>query len=527
MFTKFKKSLCILLCILISTLFLNGCNSEEKYVLYFELDSAPSTLDPQLVRTSSEELLVKNLFEGLMRENEKGEVVKGAASDYAVSDDGKTYTFTLREGAKWSDDKPLKGEDFVFAFERAVDPKNKAPNVALLYSIVGAKDIAEGKNNTALGVTSTNDKNVTITLNSPDPNFLRTLSTAICMPCRKDVYNKARGQYGIVPEQIVTNGSFKIRFWDKGENFSFRINKFADYNGSFIAEASAVIFSVGNISGRALRIDEANLDMGFINISEATDKSNLFSYEKSSYILLINEKSTLGGKDFRKAFAKSIHRNRLKNELGKEFKESTCLIPNTVLLNGTPLSSKIKNTAPPSYDPNAAYSLYISAAKNTKDMPKSVNILYYGNDAVKALAQLVAENMQQSLGAVVNATPTSSEAELISSVKNNEYTLAIIPLNVASGNPSQFFEVFTKNSNNNIYGFKNQSYDKAVEKIKPNSSEQTIIEASEAAIKTIISNTTIIPLAMHLEAFSYSKAFELPTISPFGGVVDLALVKKI
>ena len=192
----------------------------------------------------------------------------------------------------------------------------------MLYSIVGAKDIAEGKNNTALGVTSTNDKNVTITLNSPDPNFLRTLSTAICMPCRKDVYNKAKGQYGIVPEQIVTDGSFKIRFWEKGENFSFRINKFADYNGSFIAEASAVIFSVGNISGRALRIDEANLDMGFINISEATDKSNLFSYEKSSYILLINEKSTLGGKDFRKAFAKSIHRNRLKNELGKEFKES-------------------------------------------------------------------------------------------------------------------------------------------------------------------------------------------------------------
>ncbi|MBO5105693.1 MAG: hypothetical protein J6C29_02230, partial [Clostridia bacterium] len=88
-------------------------------------------------------------------------------------------------------------------------------------------------------------------------------------------------------------------------------------------------------------------------------------------------------------------------------------------------------------------------------------------------------------------------------------------------------EAFTKNSNKNIYGFKNKKYDDAVSKIKPDADEQVIIDASQSALKTLINDTTIIPLAMHLEAFAYGNEFTCPTISPFGGVIDLALVRKI
>lgn len=524
---KFKKLICLILCLILSFLVFSGCGGEDAYVLYFELDSAPKTLDPQLASGTTEELLIKNLFEGLMRENSKGEVVKGAASDYTVSSDGKTYTFTIREGAMWSDDTPLTAKDFVFAFERAVDPKNKAPYVASLYSIKGAKDIAEGNKKNGLGITSPDDNTITIELDSPDPNFLRTLTTSICMPCRKDIYNKAKGQYGLVPERLVTNGSYKIRFWEKAEKFSFRINKFTEYNGAFPAEATAVIFNVGNMAERAAKIEEGNLDMGFINISNAGENTQLFTYEKSSYVLLINKDSTLGSKDFRNAFAKSIHRNLLKNELGKSLNEASCLIPNTVLLNGTSLSSKITVTIPPEYDPTGAYSLYLSAAKVVKDMPKKIDILYYGEAEGKELSSLVVENMQQALGAVVNAIPTDSEAELKNRISNGEYTLAILPITAANNSPTHFFEIFTTNSNNNIYGFKNKKYDEEVAKITTDTDEKTIIDASQMALKTLISDITIIPLAMHLEAFAYGTEFTCPTVSPFGGVIDLALVRKI
>lgn len=524
---KLKKIISIVLCFIISLLCFIGCGSDEAYVLYFELDSSPQTLDPQLVNGKSEELLVKNLFEGLMRENSNGEIVNGAASNYSVSDDGKTYTFTLRKDAKWSDGKALKAEDFVFAFERAVNPKNKAPYVASLYSIVGAKEIAEDNKEAKLGVSAPNDGTVVINLNTPDESFLHTLTTSICMPCRKDIYTKAKGQYGLVPERIVTNGSFKIRFWDKGEKFNFRINKFTEYNGDFPAEAKAVIFNVGSPEGRALRIENGNLDMGFVNYSESNQKSNLFSYEKSSYVLMINKNSAFGSSDFRKAFTKSIHRNRLKNELGKSFKESACLIPNTVLLNQKSLASQITVSVPPTYEPNEAHSLYISAAKEVKDLPSKIDILYFGDKDVENLALLVAENMQQSLGAVVNAIPTETEAALLSSVSTGDYTLAIIPITAKSDDPSQFFEAFTENSTNNIYDFKSSEFDELVSKIKPNAKESVILDASESALKKIISKTTIIPLAMHLEAFAYSKELTCPTISPFGGVIDLALIRKV
>lgn len=522
-----KKLLCLILCIVLGTICFSGCDSNEDYVLYFELDSAPKTLDPQLVSGTSEELLVKNLFEGLMRENSNGEIVKGAVSDYSISADGKTYLFTLRDGAKWSDDAPLKADDFVFAFNRAVDPKTKSPYVASLYGIVGAKEIAEGEKTNDLGVTALDDKSIKIQLTAADPSFLRTLTTAICMPCRKDIYNKANGQYGIVSDRIVTNGSYKLRFWEKAEKFSLRINKFAEYNGDFSAEAAAVIFNVGQIDGRAVRIDEGNVDMGFVNIAETSDNSNLFTYEKSSYVLMINKDSSVGSTDFRKAFSKSIHRNRLKNELGKSLSESACLIPDTVLVNGLKLASEITVAVPPSYEPNEAHSLYIKAAKNTKNMPSKINILYYGDEEIGDLALLIAENMQQALGAVVNAVPTDSEAALLNSVANGDYTLAIVPITAKSAEPSQFFEVFTKNSNNNIYGFHNEKYDKHISKIKPGASIDLVTEASESALKTLISENTIVPLAMHLEAFSYSKDFNCPTVSPFGGVIDLALVRKV
>ena len=69
--------------------------------------------------------------------------------------------------------------------------------------------------------------------------------------------------------------------------------------------------------------------------------------------------------------------------------------------------------------------------------------------------------------------------------------------------------------------------DETVSKITADADKKTVINASQTALKTLISDITIIPLAMHLEAFAYGAEFTCPTISPFGGVIDLALVRKI
>lgn len=524
---KLKKILCLLFCLLIPFAGLGGCGSEQKYVLYIELNDTPDTLDPQLANGITEELLTRNLFEGLMRLDAEGNVTYGAAESHRVSSDGKTYTFTISESAKWQNGEAVTADDFVYGLTRAVDPALAAPYAASLYGIVGAKERHSGKK-VALGITASDVRTLTIRLRAADPNFLKTLTTAIAMPCHRTTYEKAKGQYGKTGEHLLSNGSYRLRYWNKVEDFSLRINKNEEYAGPFAAEAMAVIFSAGTLSGRAARIDEENLDMGFVSRREATDQSQLFTFETSGYALVINRDSAFGGKAFRNAFARSIHRNVLKNELDVSLCESGCLLPGTVKLNGKALSSQMTVTVPPVYDPEHAHETYIDAAGQSKNLPSSIEILYYGDESVTTLAKLVAESFQQSLGAVVNVKATETETDLLTAVESKNYALAILPISAQSEDPAQFFGQFTSQSGGrNIYGYKNSKYDAAVSKITATASTETVTKAAEKALNLLISDLTIIPLALRTEAFAYGNSFSCPTITPFGGVIDLALVRKI
>lgn len=523
-----KKLLSLLLAVILSCSIIGGCSSTESYVLYLELNEQPDTLDPQLVNGNSEEIIVKNLFEGLMREDSDGNIVCGAAESYTLSPDKLTYTFKIRDDAKWSNGDALTAEEFVFGFTRAVDPKNLAPYASILYNIQGAEEINTGKQGGVLAVTAIDTKTLKIQLKTPDSKFLETLTAAVCMPCHKTTYEKAKGQYGKTGDHIISNGSFRLRFWNKEETFSLRLNKNEEYTGAFKSEANAVIFSVGELSGRAARIDEANLDLGFINNSEATGKSNIYTFEKTCYALVINKSSAFGSDDFRKAFALSINRERLKTELGKSLTETNSLIPTSVLLNDKPISSQISAVSPPSYSPDIAYNLYIKAAKEAKDLPSAAEIIYCGNDEVTDMAKLIAENFQQTLGAVVNLKAMDSENELYSAMNSGSYQLAIVPLTAQSDDPKLFFDEFISITNGkNIYGFYDAAYDAEVNRITTTADTATVIDASTKASNLLINDISVIPLCLYTEAFSYGKDFTVPVVSPYNGIVDLALIRKI
>ena len=523
---RLKKLLSVFLSLIICFTCFVGCNEVKNYILYMELNEKPDTLDPQLANGNTEELIVKNLFEGLMRKDESGKIVTGAAETYEISDNKLTYTFKIRDNAKWSNGDDLTAEDFVFAFNRAVNPKTKSPYVASLYSIIGAKPIGSGEN-TSLGVTALNNKTLQIKLKTQNPDFLETLTTAICMPCNKKVFEKAEGQYGKVKEHIVSNGSYRVRFWTKDGDFSLRLNKNEEYSGDFASEANAIIFSAGDTKGRAARIDKENLDLGFIDFSEATNQSNLFTFEKICYALVINKNSPIGSTAFRNAYSLAIHRNRLKNELGKSLTETSLILPSSILLNGNILSKKIKSYAPSIYNPDEAYRLYLNAVKELGKPPTSTEIVYYGGGEVTQMARLVAENFQQAFGAVVNLKLANSEKDLLSAVESQNYQLAIIPITAQNNSVNDFLEIFTSTSKQNIYGFKNKKYDAEVKKITPALSEADIIKTTENALQLIMQDLSIIPICYSTEAFAYGKSFSVPTISPYGGVVDMALVRKI
>lgn len=173
----------------------------------------PASLDPQQISGTWENDVVGDLFEGLVTEGADGERIPGAAKSWTVSDDGTTYTFSLRKNGKWSDGKPVTAEDFVFALQRIMTPSNASDYAYILYPIKNAKAInsAKAKPET-LGVRAVDDYTLEITLERPTPYFLDQLSHYTAYPLPKHVVEKY-GKDWTDPGKMVSNGAFELTDW--------------------------------------------------------------------------------------------------------------------------------------------------------------------------------------------------------------------------------------------------------------------------------------------------------------------------
>ena len=167
-----RRSILFFLILTLTILPLTGCGSvNDNAVIYYEATIAAGTLDPQLASNDTELLMIRNLFEGLMRVDENGEVVTAVATDYTFEDN--IYTFKLSENSYWIDGTPVTAYDFEFAFKRAVDPKTRSPYAGKLRSVLNAELILEGQiEPEQLGVKAKDSTTLVITLSSNDSNFL-------------------------------------------------------------------------------------------------------------------------------------------------------------------------------------------------------------------------------------------------------------------------------------------------------------------------------------------------------------------
>ncbi|WP_343713780.1 peptide ABC transporter substrate-binding protein [Inquilinus sp.] len=170
----------------------------------------PETLDVHKSTGVPESFIQMDLFEGLLTSDAKGKPVPGAAESWTVSDDGLTYTFKIRQNAKWSDGSPLTAADFVFSWERLIDPKTASDYAYFLDQVVNAKDIRQGKKPlTDLGVKAVDDHTFEVKLLAPTPYFLSMLVHHSTYPISKANYEKFGDDF-VKPGNMVSNGAFML-----------------------------------------------------------------------------------------------------------------------------------------------------------------------------------------------------------------------------------------------------------------------------------------------------------------------------
>lgn len=117
----------------------------EVQEISVSLPAELTTLDTTQTTDKVTFTVIQHLFEGLYRFDEKSQPVPGLAEEAVISEDGKTYTFKLKEEAKWSDGQQVQAADFAYAWKKLVDPKTMGPNAYLLDNVVNSQDIREGK----------------------------------------------------------------------------------------------------------------------------------------------------------------------------------------------------------------------------------------------------------------------------------------------------------------------------------------------------------------------------------------------
>ena len=98
----------------------------EKQLLVRHIKDEPASLDPAKAVGLPEIQVIRDLFEGLVNQDAKGNLVPGVATRWQ-SNDNRVWTFTLRDNARWSDGTPVTAEDFVYSWQRLVDPKTTSP----------------------------------------------------------------------------------------------------------------------------------------------------------------------------------------------------------------------------------------------------------------------------------------------------------------------------------------------------------------------------------------------------------------
>jgi oligopeptide transport system substrate-binding protein len=170
----------------------------------------PESLDPHKTSTVYEAHILRDLFLGLATEDAKSEIIPGAAESWAKSADGKIYTFKMRAGATWSDGSPVTAHDFVFAWQRVVDPATAAEYAYMLAPVVNAEDITAGKKKPAeLGIRAVDDMTLEITLNAPTPYFLEMLTHQATYPVSKANIEKFGADF-IKPGNLISNGAYTL-----------------------------------------------------------------------------------------------------------------------------------------------------------------------------------------------------------------------------------------------------------------------------------------------------------------------------
>ena len=369
----------------------------------------PDTIDPQKESFVNEVAQTMMVFEALMTLDAKTlKAIPGAAAkDPDISPDGLTYTFTLRDGIKYSDGKAVTAQDFAYGWTRLCDPVTLGAYAFTGYIVAGCEawnNMDPRKDTPAalkaarekLGIKVLSDKQIEFTLTEPAPYFVSIAATWVGVPTRKDMVEKG-GDKWTEPAHFIGNGPFKLTEWKHNEKLVFERNehyrtppKLKRWTKVMLNE-SAVSFAAyrnndidtGPVSAELLRAIESDADL----------KSQVVEVPGSctSYYGFNSTRVPFTDAKVRLALAKSFDRDAFVRDIQKIGKPALSFIP-----PGRP--GHDQGDIEQKFDPAAARALLAGSSFAGKPELNTIKLTYRASALAKTRVEWVQQQWKTNLG---------------------------------------------------------------------------------------------------------------------------------
>jgi len=186
------------------------------------LEDQPGSLDPGQTQYPYETAVLRAISEPLLKPSpDLGGTVVAAAQSYETTNSGTVYVFHLRTNGKYSDGTPVRAQDFVYAWQRLIDPRLASPEATFFAGAIlnGEKvSVMDPQHDSAqidaalatLGLKAVDDVTFQVTLSQPDPAFMWLAAMPAAGPVREDVVKKGADKWSASPDTLITNGPFKV-----------------------------------------------------------------------------------------------------------------------------------------------------------------------------------------------------------------------------------------------------------------------------------------------------------------------------
>ena len=454
-----------------------GAQLAEQQQIVRHIKDEPASLDPLKAVGLPEIQVIRDLFEGLTNQDAQGKIVPGVAQSWSSSDN-KTWVFTLRNNARWSNGDPVTAQDFVYSWQRLVDPKNSSAFAwfAGLSGIQNAAAITKGEMTPdKLGVVAQSKNQLKVTLDRPVPWFPALVANVALFPVPQKIIAQ-QGDSWTSPGKLVGNGAYQLSERVVNEKIVLTRNPhYWDDAHSVLTKVTFVPINEESSATKRYRSNDIDITESFPKNMYALLKKTLPGEvytpdQLGTYYYAFNtQKGPTADVRVRKALSWSIDRKVIAEKvLGTGEKPAWHFTPD-VTAGFKPLPTFMQQHDQNSL--NAQAKSLLAAAGYGPGKPLKLKLLYNTSESHQKIAIAVASMWKKNLG--VDVTLENQEWKTYIDSRNSGNFDVIRASWVGDYNePSTFLNLLTSGNSSNIARFNNADYDAVIAKASRETSDQ-------------------------------------------------------